>query len=190
MALDLPTDRGRGQDGARASCVSRDKMLKRDGRILDPTPTKHSASESTVERLSTNAAEPTTGGTLGTKGTTEVHPAATKGARRNTFDGTSDYHHERYATQDPYCPPLRLPHGELMKRSAVRQFDATSTEPADTHNHFTTHMPVAHARRHRSTSNHDPPDRVHGQGDTGTMGKDTPRPPGTRETEGQKKKKF
>lgn len=136
------------------------KCLKGTDGSLDPTPTKHSASESTVEHLSSNAV---TKGTLGTQGTTEVHPAATKGARRNTYGGTSNYHHERYATQDPDFPPLRLPHGERMKRSAVRQFDATSTEPADTHNHFTTHMPVAHARQHRSTSNHDPQDRVNGR---------------------------
>lgn len=84
-----------------------------------------------------------------------------------------------------------------MKRSAARQFDAKSTEPADTHNHFTTHMPVAHARQHRSTSNHDPPDRVHGRWEEETTGKDTPRTPGTRATEAprrprkpSKKKKF
>lgn len=69
-----------------------------------------------------------------------------------------------------------------MKRNAARQFDAKSTEPADTHNHFTTHMPVAHARQHRSTSNHDPHDRVQGRWEEETTGKDTPRPPGTRAT--------
>lgn len=154
---------GEAKTGHEHRACRETKCLKGTDGSSDPTPTKHSASESTVERLGTNTAEPRHGGTLGTQGTTEVHPAATKGTRRNTYDGTSDYHHERYATQDPDCPPMRLPHGLRMKRSAVRQFDATSTEPADTHNHVTTHVPVAHARQHRSTSNNDPPDRVHGR---------------------------
>lgn len=79
MALDPPTDRGQGQNGDEHRPCRETKCLSRTDGSLDPTPTIHSASESTIERLSTNAAEPRHGGTLGTQGTIEVHPAATEG---------------------------------------------------------------------------------------------------------------
>lgn len=151
---------GEAKTGHEHRACQETKCLKRTNGSLDPTPNKHSASESTVKHLSTNAAEPRTGARLGHRARLRSTPQPRKGARRNTYSGTSDCHHKRYATQDPDCPPLRLPQGERMKRSAVRQFDAKSTEPTDTHNHFTTHMPVANARQHRSTSNNDPHDRV------------------------------
>lgn len=51
----------------------------------------------------------------------------------------------RYATQDPNRTPwVQLEQGDLMKRSAARQFDAGSMEPANTHNQNTTHMPIAY----------------------------------------------
>ncbi|KAE8723918.1 hypothetical protein F3Y22_tig00011277pilonHSYRG00009 [Hibiscus syriacus] len=52
-----------------------------------------------------------------------------------------------YVTQDPDSTPLvERPQGETLKRSAARQFDTCSTEPADTQNHITTHMPIALGR--------------------------------------------
>ncbi|PPR87547.1 hypothetical protein GOBAR_AA33145 [Gossypium barbadense] len=52
-----------------------------------------------------------------------------------------------------------------MKRSAARQFDASSMEPANTHNQNTTHMPIAGAE--------------------GTTNEGAPQPLGTRTTRGK-----
>lgn len=80
-------------------------MLTEDVRIRDPTPAKHSASESTVVAPGHQRGRTTRGGTLGAQGTIEVHPAAPGGAGRKRVYETPDFHQERYAAQDPDFPP-------------------------------------------------------------------------------------
>ena len=83
--------------------------------------------------------------TIGTQGATKVRHEAPKGTRRRNTAKPSKYRRFRYATQDPYrTPRAQRPLGEKLKRSVVRQFDARSTEPANTHNQITTHMPIAY----------------------------------------------
>lgn len=101
-----------------------------------------------------------TGGKLGARGTIDVRPAAPKGHR--TEEGLRDipFPSREVRGTGSRLPPERRAHGEIMKRCAGRQFDAKSTEPANTHNHFTTHMPVAYAWQHPSTPSNDPPGRL------------------------------
>lgn len=153
-----PTVRLAGaRDGARASFASRDEMRTPGGGGRDPTPTKRSASESTVERPCANAAAPV-GGHARCTGRDVVRPAAPEGARRKGDGDTTDCHRYGYAAQDPEGPPgARWPRGERLKRSAGRQFDASSTEPANTHNQSTTHMPIAYEWQRPRAPDHDPP---------------------------------
>ena len=54
----------------------------------------------------------------------------------------------------------------------------TSTEPANTHNRITTHMPIAEDRQHPRTPGHDPPSRKLGRRAEETMYGATPKPIG------------
>lgn len=55
-----------------------------------------------------------------------------------------------------------------------------STEPANAHYHFTTHMPIAYEWQHPRSPVHDPPSREIDQGAEETMNEATPQPLGTR----------
>ena len=55
-----------------------------------------------------------------------------------------------------------------------------STEPANAHCHFTTHMPIAYEWQHPRSPVHDPPSREIDQGAEETMNEATPQPLGTR----------
>ena len=100
------------------------KCIASDEQGRDPTPTKRSASESTIEHRCTNAAAPVGGARLGHRARSRSAPWPRR-ARDGSFGWTSGFHRFRYATQDPDCTPrARWPLGERLKRSACRQFDA------------------------------------------------------------------